>query len=125
MGKTASQKILARAGGVDEVVTGQIVTVHPTHLLTHDNTAAIIAKISDELATYGIADRQQPVIVLDHVVPAKDTATATAHASVRAFVNTFDLPNFFDVGEGICHQVVLEQGLALPGDIIVGSDRNT
>ncbi|MFC1628345.1 3-isopropylmalate dehydratase large subunit [Gemmatimonadota bacterium] len=125
MGNTVSQKILARAGGLDEVVTGQIVTVHPTHLLTHDNTAAIIAKISDELATYGIADRQQPVIVLDHVVPAKDTATATAHARVREFVNTFDLPYFFDVGEGICHQVVLEQGLALPGDIIVGSDSHT
>ncbi len=125
MGKTASEKILARAGGLTDVVTGQIVTVHPEHLLTHDNTAAIIAKIGDELATYGIADREQPVIVLDHVVPAKDTATATAHAGIREFVSTFDIPNFFDVGEGICHQVVLEQGLALPGDVIVGSDSHT
>ncbi len=125
MGKTASQKILARAGGLDEVVTGQIVTVHPDHLLTHDNTAAIIAGIGDELAAHGVADREQPVIVLDHVVPAKDTATAIAHATVRDFVNTHELPHFFDVGEGICHQVVLEQGLAGPGSVIVGSDSHT
>jgi len=125
MGKTTSQKILARAGGLDEVTTGQIVTVHPDHLLTHDNTAAIIARIRDELAAWGIADREQPVIVLDHVVPAKDTATATAHARVREFVNAHDLPHFFDVGEGICHQVVLEQGLARPGSVIVGSDSHT
>ena len=125
MGNTTSQKILARAGGLDEVVTGQIVTVHPDHLLTHDNTAAIIAKITEDLAAWGVADREQPVIVLDHVAPARDTATATAHASVRAFVTTFDLPHFFDVGEGICHQVVLERGLARPGNVIVGSDSHT
>jgi len=125
MGDTAAQKILARAAGRDRVAVGEIVTVHPRRLLTHDNTAAIIGKIGDELAEYGVADPEQPVIVLDHVTPARDTATAAGHAAVRAFVAEHGLAHFYDVGRGICHQVVLEEGLAAPGDVIVGSDSHT
>ncbi len=91
----------------------------------HDNTAAIIRKIEEDLKVHGVADREQPVIVLDHISPARDTAAATAHKSIREFVSTFSLPHFFDIGEGICHHVVLENGLASPGEIIVGSDSHT
>jgi 3-isopropylmalate/(R)-2-methylmalate dehydratase large subunit len=122
---TFAQNVLARTAGRDEVAVGQIVTVHPRRLLTHDNTAAIIDKIGPELERYGVADPDQPVIVLDHVVPAKDTATATAHQKIRAFVERFGLAHFYDVGEGICHQIVLERGLARPGEVIVGSDSHT
>ncbi len=125
MAETFVQKVLARAAGRDRVDVGDIVTVHPRRLLTHDNTAAIIAKIGPELDRWGVADPEQPVIVLDHVTPAKDTATAAAHQAVRAFVTRFGLTHFYDVGRGICHQVVLEEGLAAPGDIVVGSDSHT
>lgn len=125
MGLTFAQKILARGAGLSSVEVGQIVTVHPKRLLTHDNTAAIISKIEPELERYGVADPDQPVIVLDHISPARDTATAQAHKRVREFVARFNLRHFFDIGEGICHQVVLEQGLAPPGEIVVGSDSHT
>jgi len=49
MGMTFAQKVLARAAGLDSVAPGQIVPVRPDHLLTHDNTAAIIGKIGDDL----------------------------------------------------------------------------
>ena len=49
MDMTFAEKILAKYAGLNEVVPGQIVTVHPDHLLTHDNTAAIIQKIKPEL----------------------------------------------------------------------------
>ena len=125
MGLTFAQKVLARSAGLSSVEIGQIVTVHPRHLLTHDNTAAIIGKIGEELEQYGIADPDQPVIVLDHISPARDTASAEAHRRVREFIARFDLRHFFDIGEGICHQVMLERGLAPPGEIVVGSDSHT
>jgi len=125
MGMTFAQKVLARAAGLDHVVPGQIVAVRPDHLLTHDNTAAIIGKIGDDLEKYGVVRRDLPVIVLDHVVPAANEKTATGHKEVREFVAKHGIENFYDVGTGVCHQVVMEKGHALPGKILVGSDSHT
>ncbi|MCU0643692.1 MAG: 3-isopropylmalate dehydratase large subunit [bacterium] len=125
MGKTFAEKILAKKAGLKEVVPGQIVTVKPEHLLTHDNTSAIIGKIGADLEKYGVIDPNLSVIVLDHVVPAADEKTATNHKKVREFVKKHGIKNFFDAGEGICHQVVIEKGFAVPGTIVVGSDSHT
>ncbi len=125
MGMTFAQKVLARAAGLDHVVPGQIVPVKPDHLLTHDNTAAIIGKIEDDLEKYGVVRKDLSVIVLDHVVPAANEKTSTAHKKVREFVKRYGIENFYDVGVGVCHQVVVEKGHALPGKILVGSDSHT
>ncbi len=125
MGLTFAEKILASYAGEKKTVPGQIVTVHPDHLLTHDNTAAIIQKIPNELDTYGIASNDLPVIVIDHVVPAASEKTAMNHKNIRDFVNKHHINHFYDVGEGVCHQVVVEKGLALPGKILLGSDSHT
>ena len=125
MGKTFAEKILAKKAGLKEVVPGQIVTVKPDHLLTHDNTAAIIGKIGADLDKYGIVDSNLSVIVIDHVVPASDEKTATNHKKIREFVQKFGIKNFFDAGEGICHQIVIEKGFAVPGTIVLGSDSHT
>ncbi len=122
---TFAEKVLASYADEKETVPGQIVTVHPDHLLTHDNTAAIIQKIPDELQQYGIASSDLPVIVIDHVVPAASEKTALNHKNIREFVNKHDIKHFYDAGEGICHQVVVEKGLALPGKILLGSDSHT
>ena len=106
MGKTFAEKILAKKAGLKEVVPNQIVTVKPEHLLTHDNTAAIIGKIGAELDKYGVVDSNLSVIVIDHVVPASDEKTATNHKKIREFVKKFGIKNFFDAGEGICHQLL-------------------
>ncbi len=125
MGQTFAQKALASAAGSERVAVGQIVTVRPAHLVSHDNTAAIIGKIEAELSRYGIADPGLPVIVLDHVAPAANEKIAAGHKRVREFVTKYGVRNFYDVGEGICHQVVMEKGHALPGTIVVGSDSHT
>ena len=119
MGDTFVQKVLARKAGLDHVVPGQIVTLSPDHLLTHDNTAAIIGKIGEELDTYGIVDTDLPIIVLDHVIPAASEKTALNHKKIREFVQKHKVKNFFDAGAGVCHQVVVEKGLAKPGQVIV------
>lgn len=125
MGMTFAEKILAKYSGEKEVVPSQIVTVKPDHLLTHDNTAPIIQKINPELEKYGIYSKSLPIIVLDHVIPAASEKTATNHKLIREFVKKHNIKHFFDVGFGICHQIVVEKGLALPGELILGSDSHT
>lgn len=125
MGMTFAQKMLAKKSGNAFVEVGQIVTVRPDHLLTHDNTAAIIGKIEKELDEYGVIDPELSVIVLDHVIPAASEKNAVGHKKIRKFVRRHRLKNFFDIGEGICHQIVYEKGFALPGRVILGSDSHT
>ncbi len=125
MGQTFAEKVLARKSKLEKVVPGQIVTLRPDHLLTHDNTAAIIKKIDSDLAEFGVVSTDLPVIVLDHVIPAADEKTATNHKLVRDFVRKHKLKNFFDIGTGVCHQVLVEKGFALPGTVVVGSDSHT
>ncbi len=125
MGMTFVEKIFAKYSREKEVVPGQIVTVKPDHLLTHDNTAAIIQKIQPELEKYGVYDTSLSIIVLDHVIPAASEKTATNHKVIREFVKKYGIKHFFDVGCGVCHQIVVEQGLALPGKLLLGSDSHT
>ncbi len=125
MAATFAEKVLAGKSGQDKVVPGQIVTVKPDHLLMHDNAAPITAKISTELDKYGIVDKEMPIIVLDHVIPAASEKTATNHKKIREFVKKFQITHFYDIGTGVCHQVVVEKGLGLPGKVILGSDSHT
>ncbi len=125
MGMTFAEKILAQYGDEKKVVPGQIVTVKPDHLLTHDNTAAIIQKIEPELEEYGVYNKSLSIIVLDHVIPAASEKTANNHKTIREFVKDHNIKHFFDVGYGVCHQIVVETGLALPGKLLLGSDSHT
>ncbi len=124
MGKTFAEKILALKAGLDEAVPGQIVTVRPDKLLTHDNTSAI-AKTFRKIGVDRVANPEMNVIILDHVVPAANETYAQSHKETREFVREQGIAAFYDVGEGICHQVLPEHGHALPGMLIVGSDSHT
>jgi len=128
MGHTFVEKVLARKAGLDSVVPGQIVTVRPDKLLTHDNTAAISKKFRSKRSGIGLermADPDISVIVLDHVVPAANETYAINHQIIREFVAEQGISAFYDIGEGICHQVLPEKGHAWPGAVIVGSDSHT
>lgn len=124
MGKTFAEKILALKAGLNETVPGQIVTVQPDRLLTHDNTSAI-AKTFRKIGVDRVADPNMNVIILDHVTPAANETYAQSHKETREFVREQGIKAFYDIGEGICHQVLPEQGHALPGMLIVGSDSHT
>lgn len=125
MGLTFAERVLAKKSGQAAVVPGQIVTVRPERLLSHDNTAAIVGKIKKELDTYGVASKDLHVVALDHVVPAATDKDAINHKRAREYVEKYGVRHFFDVGEGICHQLMVERGLALPGSLVVGSDSHT
>jgi homoaconitate hydratase family protein len=123
LGKTLTEKILGRKAGKD-VQAGEVVVVSPDYVLSHDNSAAIIKEFQ-KLGVKKIKAPQKIVIVLDHIVPAADEKYAQNHKSIREFVAAQGIPNFFDINAGICHQVLPEQGFALPGKVIVGSDSHT
>ncbi len=123
MGHTFSEKILGAKAG-REVRAGDVVTVAPDNVLSHDNSAAIIG----EFKKLGLARVKSPdkiVIVLDHIVPAADEKYAQNHETIREFVAAQGLRNFYDIQHGVCHQVFTENGFALPGKLIVGSDSHT
>ncbi len=124
MGKTFAEKILAVKAGLEETVPGQIVTVRPDKLLTHDNTSAI-AKTFRKIGVERVADPDMNVVILDHVTPAANETYAQSHRETREFIREQGISAFYDIGEGICHQVLPEHGHALPGMLIVGSDSHT
>jgi 3-isopropylmalate/(R)-2-methylmalate dehydratase large subunit len=124
MGKTFAEKLLAQKAGLTETVPGQIVTVRPDKLLTHDNTSAI-ASTFRKIGVDRVAYPNMNVVILDHVVPAANETYAQSHKETRQFVREQGIVAFYDIGEGICHQVLPEHGHALPGMLIVGSDSHT
>ncbi len=124
MGMTFSQKILAKKAGRDSVQVGEIVEVAPDHLLTHDNTAAII-DIFKRIGVDKLHDPGRHVVVLDHTVPAPTEKNAKNHAKIRSFVEEQKVADFFDIQHGVCHQVLSEYGYARPGRLILGSDSHT
>ncbi|MBI5653776.1 MAG: 3-isopropylmalate dehydratase large subunit, partial [Chloroflexi bacterium] len=123
-GKTFAEKALARAAGLREVVAGQIVDAVPDVVLSHDNTAAI-SKIFRALGVERVLNPGRLAITLDHAVPAPTTQHAQNHADVRKFVEEQGIENFFEVGRGICHQVLSEEAIILPGQLILGADSHT
>jgi len=124
MGKTFAEKALARAAGLAKVMPGQVVDAQPDVALSHDNTAAIL-RIFRQLGINRVRFPERLAITLDHAAPAPTTQHAQNHAEVRRFVSEQGIRHFFEVGRGICHQVLSEEALVLPGQTVLGADSHT
>ncbi|MSP14652.1 MAG: 3-isopropylmalate dehydratase large subunit [Chloroflexi bacterium] len=121
---TFAEKALARAAGLPATVAGQIVDARPDIALSHDNTAAI-ARTFYSLGIKKVKHPERLAITLDHAVPAPTTQHAQNHAEVRQFVLEQGVQHAFEVGRGICHQVLSEEAIVLPGETILGADSHT
>lgn len=115
MGQTFVEKIL-------NAKTGSIVFRKPDLVLTHDNTASI-KKTFEKMGGTKLANPDQSLIVLDHNAPPTNAALATQYQTIRDFAKDQNIEKFYDVGNGICHQIMAYH--AKPGMIIVGSDSHT
>lgn len=124
MGKTIAEKILQRASGETEVEPGDIVEANVDIAMSHDN-AALVSKHFKTIGVEKVWDPERIVILLDHRVPANSVQTATGHKAIREFVSDQNLPNFYDMNAGICHQILSEKGHVRPGELIVGTDSHT
>jgi len=124
MGKTFAEKILALKSGKKNTVAGEIVTVSPDIVLSHDNTAAISKKFL-QIGVKNVNHPEKIIIILDHCIPAASEKYASNHKIIREFVSEQNIKNFFDINVGVCHQVLPEKGYAIPGTLILGADSHT
>jgi len=124
MGQTFAEMVLSKKTGQRKAVPGQIVEVTPDVALSHDNAAAI-RELFEKMGGVNVFDSDALVFVLDHATPAPTTKHAENHRIIREFAEEQGIRNFFDCGRGICHQVLVEQGMALPGEVVFGSDSHT
>lgn len=124
MGATFTEKILARNAGKAVVRPGDVLDITPDVVLSHDNTAAIaetFAKLPHKRVKYP----ERLAITLDHAVPPPTPRHAQNHQAVRRFVQDQGIRNFFEVGRGICHQVLCEEGVIGPGMLLLGADSHS
>ncbi|MCD6471576.1 3-isopropylmalate dehydratase large subunit [Candidatus Aerophobetes bacterium] len=124
MGKTFAEKILALKSGKESISIGEIVTVSPDAVMSHDNAAAISKKFK-QIGVNKVIHPERIVIPLDHCVPAATEKYALNHKVIREFVQEQGIKNFYDINTGVCHQVLPEKGHTLPGTLVLGSDSHT
>lgn len=125
MSMTMSEKILAKASGNEKVEAGDIIMADIDVAMVHDLTGPLTLQSLEQINTDKVWDPDKIVIPFDHQVPADSLDAAKNHQIMRDFVKEQGIKNFYDVYEGVCHQVVPEKGHALPGTVIVGSDSHT
>ncbi|KAJ2851511.1 mitochondrial Homoaconitase [Coemansia brasiliensis] len=126
-GQTLVEKIAQRHAvglGEGEVVrSGDFIAIRPRHIMTHDNTGAVIPKFKSIGATQ-LADPQQPVFALDHDIQNTGEKNQAKYRSIEQFAYTHG-NRFYPAGRGIAHQVLVEEGHAWPGTMVVGSDSHS
>ena len=121
---TFAEKILAKKAQLPKTVPGQIVEITPDVVLSHDNTAPIYG-LFKRMGGEKVYNPDMHAVILDHAAPAPSTKHAENHRIIREFVKEQGITNFYDVGRGICHQILVESGFALPGEVVLGSDSHT
>jgi 3-isopropylmalate/(R)-2-methylmalate dehydratase large subunit len=127
MSMTISEKILARASGRAAVRPGDLVLGKVDFAMGHDLTIPPAGKIMREQMGAGVVwDPERVAVVQDHFQPAKDAASATLGRLTREFAHDMGIRWYFEVGQGgICHTVLPERGLVLPGELVVGADSHS
>ncbi|MDD1720504.1 MAG: 3-isopropylmalate dehydratase large subunit [Euryarchaeota archaeon] len=93
--------------------------------MAHDGTSVLGVKAFEAMGAEHVWDSDKVAIVFDHIAPASTERAATLQATIRSWARDQELTHLFDIGEGICHQVMVEQGLSLPGTLIVGADSHS
>ena len=124
MSQTIAEQILSHNSG-QEVRPGDLVIAQPDLVMGHDSLSpGIIKLMKEQLQIDRVHDPEKIALVMDHVAPASTVGTANSQNEVRRFAAEQGI-QLFDVGRGICHQVLVEERLARPGMLILGSDSHS
>ncbi len=126
MGSTMAEKVLARASGRDRVAPGQIVTAAIDRTWVAGEFWALYYPLLEELGADHFWDPERVVVMHEHMVPPSTVQVANALRLSRKIVRDFGITHFYEMGRsGICHQLFIEEGYALPGQLVVGTDSHT
>jgi len=126
MGMTITEKILARHAGRDEVHPGELLNCRVDVVLGNDVTTPVAIEEFERLRADEVYDKNRVVIVPDHFTPNKDIKSAEQAKRIRDFARKHGIVNYFEIGRmGIEHCLLPQEGLVLPGDLIIGADSHT
>ncbi len=126
MGRTIVEKIAQNhmTEGPDRPLrTGDVVSLRPRHVMTHDNTAPVMKKFK-AIGASRIHDPRQPVFCLDHDIQNRSEANLAKYADIEAFARDQGV-DFYPAGTGIGHQIMVANGYVVPGSLVVGSDSHS
>ena len=123
-GQTLAETILSHAAG-RRVRPGDLIVVPVDFAMAVDSIApSVISVLREELGAR-VRDPERVAIFIDHVAPAANVATADAQVGIRRFAAEEGISRLYDVGRGVCHQVMIEERLVAPGQIVLGSDSHS
>ena len=103
--------------------TGDFLSIRPHHVMTHDNTSAVMSKFKG-IGAKKIYDPKQLVFALDHDIQNKDEANQKKYRAIEAFAKEHGV-DFYPAGSGIGHQIMVERGYVIPGSFVVASDSHS
>jgi len=121
MGKTIAEKILSAHAGRN-LQAGDFAICDIDFTFGQDGTSSIIIDRIKELGTKEL--KTNFCMVIDHSAPSPSEGVSRVHKKMRSFAQEFD-SKLFDIGCGVCHQVIPESGEILPGDLVFGADSHT
>jgi methanogen homoaconitase large subunit len=121
---TISEEILGRASG-KKASAGDFVIARVDYAMSHDGTSVLAVKAFKDMGMGKVWDPGRIIIPFDHLVPANNETTALLQKELREWAFGQNISHVYDVGEGICHQLVAENGFALPGTVVVGADSHS
>jgi 3-isopropylmalate/(R)-2-methylmalate dehydratase large subunit len=123
---TITEKILAVHAGKDRVSPGDLINAKVDFLLANDITAPIAIEEFKKTGAKDVFDKDRVALIPDHFAPQKDIKAAEQCKLLRDFSRQHHLSGYFEVGRmGIEHALLPEEGLVLPGDLIIGADSHT
>ncbi len=126
MGQTITEKI-AQAylaeGPKRPLRAGDFVSIRPKHIMTHDNTSAVMKKFNS-IGAKKIHDTRQPVFALDHDIQNQSEENQKKYRAIEAFAREHGI-DFYSAGTGIGHQIMCERGYVTPGSFVVASDSHS
>ena len=126
MGMTMTQKILARAAGVDSCRAGELLMCRLNLVLGNDLTAPVAINEFHRMGAVKVFDPAKIALIPDHFVPNKDIKAATLAKQMREFARAQHIVHYYEVGRvGIEHALLPEQGIVAPGEVIIGADSHT
>jgi 3-isopropylmalate/(R)-2-methylmalate dehydratase large subunit len=123
MARTITEKIIASHSNKD-VRAGDFTVVDVDLAMSHDTTGPIAIRAFEQYGEEKVKDPSKVVFILDHATPSPNERISGLHKMIRDFASEQGI-TLYDVGEGVCHQIVAEKGLVSPGDIAVGTDSHT
>ena len=126
MGMTMTQKILARAAGVERCRAGELLMCKLDLVLGNDITAPVAINEFHRMGAVKVFDPAKIALIPDHFVPNKDIKAATLAKQMREFARAQHIVHYYEVGRvGIEHALLPEQGIVAPGEVIIGAVSHT